>query len=195
MRFPDCSPLISLFLLVIAIPAAGQDSLPRITQFSEEEASIQLDGLVEEAVWQQLPYIDGMKIIQPDTLEDAPYETHIRFFYTQRGLYFGIVNFQPQGTQVARMTNRDFRLQRDGIEVLIDASGEGLFGYRIRLNLGDTMTDMSILPERQMNLPWNGAWNGRTQIIDEGWSAEFFVPWDMMPLPLVEGTRRARSGV
>ena len=31
---------------------------------------------------------------------------------------------------------------------------------------------------------------GAPRIIDEGWSAEFFVPWDMMPLPRVEGTRR-----
>ena len=190
MRTPDTSPLIFLIALACASSAAAQDSLPRITQLSEEEASIQLDGFVDEAVWQDLPVIDGMKIIDPDTLEDAPYDTHIRFFYTQRGLYFGIINFQPEGTTVARMTNRDFRLQRDGIEVLIDASGEGLFGYRIRLNLGDTMTDMSILPERQTTLQWNGAWNGRTQVIDEGWSAEFYVPWDMMPLPRVEGTRR-----
>ena len=190
MRLPSSFPLIGLLLLCSATSASAQDSLPRIVQFTEQEANIQLDGFVDEPVWQELPYIDGMKIIDPDTLEDAPYETRVRFFYTQQGLYFGIINFQPQGTLVARMTNRDFRLQRDGIEVLIDASGEGLFGYRIRLNLGDTMTDMSILPERQMTLPWNGAWNGRTQVIEEGWSAEFFVPWDMMPLPRVEGTRR-----
>jgi hypothetical protein len=190
LRFTSVIRSLTCFLLTCAFPALAQDSLPRVAQFSEEEVSIQLDGFVDEAVWQQLPFIDGMKIIDPDTLQDAPYETRIRFFYTQRGLYFGIINFQPEETLVARMTNRDFRLQRDGIEVLIDASGTGLFGYRIRLNLGDTMTDMSILPERQMNLPWNGAWNGRTQVIDEGWSAEFFVPWDMMPLPRAEGTRR-----
>ena len=160
MRFPSVFRHIAYFLLACALPAAGQDAFPRITQFTEEQANIQLDGFIDEPVWQQLPFIDGMKIIDPDTLQDAPYETRIRFFYTPRGLYFGIVNLQPEGTLVARMTNRDFRLQRDGIEVLIDASGTGLFGYRIRLNLGDTMTDMSILPERQMNLPWNGAWNG-----------------------------------
>ena len=34
-----------------------------------------------------------------------------------------------------------------------------------------------------MNLQWDGAWDGRTQVVEEGWSAEFFVPWSMMPLP------------
>ena len=174
---------LAFCVLTLFSPAALTQPLPQLIRFSEEQAGIQLDGFVDEAIWQELPVVDGMKIIEPDTLEDAPYETHARFFYTERGMYFGIINFQPPESLVARMTNRDFRLPRDGIEVLIDASGEGLFGYRIRLNLGDTMTDMSVLPERQMNLQWDGAWDGRTQVIDAGWSAEFFVPWSMMPLP------------
>ena len=49
--------------------------------------------------------------------------------------------------------------------------------------LGDSMTDGSVLPERQVNLQWDGAWDGRTQVVEEGWSAEFFVPWSMMQLP------------
>ncbi|MDD9891785.1 MAG: DUF5916 domain-containing protein, partial [Gammaproteobacteria bacterium] len=178
------------FLLLLGPGANAQAPLPQITRVDEAAASIELDGFLNESVWVDLPVIDGMKIIEPDTLEDAPYKTDIRFFYTEQGMYFGIVNHQPPGSLVARMTNRDFRLPRDGIEVLIDASGDGLYGYRIRLNLGDTMTDMSVLPERQMNLQWDGSWDGRTQPIEEGWSAEFYVPWSMMPLPQVEGARR-----
>ena len=188
---PKVLPISLAFCLLslLSLPVLAQP-LPQITLIEEDSAGIQLDGFVDEPVWQDLPSIDGMQIIEPDTLVDAPYQTDIRFFYTQRGMYFGIVNHQPPGSLVARMTNRDTRLPRDGIEVLIDASGEGLYGYRIRLNLGDTMTDMSVLPERQQNLQWDGSWDGRTQAIDEGWSAEFFVPWSMMPLPQVEGTRR-----
>jgi len=49
---------------------------------------------------------------------------------------------------------------------------------------------MSVLAERQMNFQWDGAWAAYTQIIEEGWSAEFFVPWSMMPLPKVENERK-----
>jgi hypothetical protein len=131
-----------------------------------------------------------MRIVEPDTLEEAPFRTDIRFFYTERGMYFGIVNHQPADSLVARMTDRDSSLSRDFIGVTIDASGDGLYGYGIGLALGDSMLDLSILPERQLNFQWDGSWDGRTQVIDEGWSAEFFVPWSMMPLPQVEGVRR-----
>ena len=52
------------------------------------------------------------------------------------------------------------------------------------------MFDFSLLPERRFNLQWDGSWDGRTQVVEEGWSAEFFVPWSMMPLPQVEGDRK-----
>ena len=52
------------------------------------------------------------------------------------------------------------------------------------------MGDGSILPERQVNLQWDGAWDGRTQVVEDGWSAEFFAPWSMMPLPKSDETRQ-----
>ena len=42
----------------------------------------------------------------------------------------------------------------------------------------------------RFNLQWDGAWDGRTQVVEEGWSAEFFIPWSIMPLPQAEGDRK-----
>ncbi|MAP47804.1 MAG: hypothetical protein CMP87_09310, partial [Gammaproteobacteria bacterium] len=185
------SVYISAFLLL-----AGEvfsQSLPRIIQFQEAEVDIRLDGFIDEPVWQRIPAIDGMQSTDPDTLEDAEYKTDIRFFYTQRGLYFGIVNHQPAETIISRLTARDtspFDMVVDAIGVVIDASGDGRYGYGMRLGLGDSQTDISILPERQINAQWDGAWDGRTQVIEEGWSAEFFMPWSVMPLPQTDGDRR-----
>ena len=89
-KFLPISLLASLSVEVLA------QQLPRITQFAEAEVQIVLDGLVDETVWQRVPVVDGMKIVEPDTLEDAPYRTDIRFFYTDSGLYFGIVNHHPR---------------------------------------------------------------------------------------------------
>ena len=188
--------LITKFLLLLTALQCVQvyaQQLPRITQFEENEVNITLDGFVNEPVWQGVSIIDGMKRMDPDTLEDAPYKTDIRFFYTERGLYFGIINHQPAETVVSRLAPRDttpFDFISDSIRVYVDASGEGRYGYGFGLNLGDAMSDISILPERQVNLQWDGAWDGRTQIVEEGWSAEFFIPWSIMPLPQAEGDRK-----
>lgn len=172
-----------LCLFIFSPFVFAQSDLPQLIQVDHSDADITLDGFIDEAVWQDLPVIDGMKVIDPDTLEDAPYETHIRFFYTERGIYVSAMNFQPKETLLPRMTSRDQFLPRDGFVVTIDASGEGLYGYFLRLNLGGTLTDATVLAERQFNRQWNGSWDGRTQELENGWSAEMYIPWSMMALP------------
>ena len=68
------------FIAALFCLQASAQQLPRVTQFEEDEVNISLDGLVDESVWQSIPAIDGMKRMDPDTLEDAPYKTDIRFF-------------------------------------------------------------------------------------------------------------------
>ena len=79
--------ILALIAALVCFQASAQQ-LPRITQLEEAEINISLDGFIDETVWQRITVIDGMKKMDPDTLEDAPYKTDIRFFYTERGLYF-----------------------------------------------------------------------------------------------------------
>ena len=177
-------------LLLLTIAGAAMAQMPRLARVEESEANIELDGFVDEPVWEGIPAIDGMRVINPDTLAEAPYETHVRMFYTERGIYVSAINYQPPGTLVARMTSRDTRLDRDGFVVGLDTSGEGLYGYFLRLNLGDSMTDATLLPERQMNMQWDGSWTGATQALEDGWSIEYFIPWSMVALPQAGDTRQ-----
>jgi len=62
--------------------AVAFSQIPQITRVAESVANIKLDGYIDEAVWNDLPIIDSMRVINPDTLAETPYETHIRFFYT-----------------------------------------------------------------------------------------------------------------
>ncbi|MEX0618079.1 MAG: DUF5916 domain-containing protein [Pseudohongiellaceae bacterium] len=175
---------------VVSTAAFAQQTFPQLTRIEEADAGITLDGFLDETVWMDIPAIDGMRLIDPDTLAEASLETRTRIFYTESGIYVGVMNFQDPDTLIARMTSRDTQLDRDGFVVAIDSSGDGLYGYFLRINLGDSMTDGTILPERQINMQWDGSWNGRTQALDDGWSAEYFIPWAMMALPQASETRR-----
>lgn len=185
----SCALCLLVSMMAAAQEANAQGLLPQVTRISESDNDFRLDGDLDEAVWTDLPIIDGMQVIDPDTLADAPYETHVRMFYTERGVYIGVMNYQPEGSLVARMTSRDTRLARDGFVVSIDPSGQGLYGYFIRLNLGESFTDGTILPERQLNMQWDGSWNGRTTELENGWSAELYIPWSMMALPQAPDVR------
>tara|TARA_R110001592_G_scaffold281984_2_gene549614 strand:+ start:3922 stop:6309 length:2388 start_codon:yes stop_codon:yes gene_type:complete len=191
------SPLLkgSVFLslslsLAHGLVAQENDSVQTLTRIPQNEAQITLDGVLDEPAWQRVPIIDDMRVIQPDTLVPASLETHTKIFYNSRGLYVGVMNYQDPATLVARMSSRDSGVQRDGFVLSVDPSGEGLYGYFLRINLGGTFSDGTILPERQINRQWDGPWDAVTREVEEGWVAEYFIPWSMMSLPQSGETRR-----
>lgn len=156
-----------------------------------DNVGINLDGQLTDAVWAQVPAQSGMWIVEPETLAQAPYDTEMKVFYTDDGIYIAVDMEQPADTLVRRITARDNReVSRDRVSITLDTSGEGQYGYWVSLALGDNQLDGTILPERQYNSQWDGAWYGATNENANGWSAEFYIPWGQLAMPGREGRRQ-----
>lgn len=156
-----------------------------------DDAGIKIDGDLSESVWEQLPAYDEFVVIEPDTLAETNYATRVRFFYDESGIYVGIDMDQPAETLIARLSGRDRReINRDSINLTLDTSGEGRYGYWFGINLGDTLMDGTFLPERQFSSDWDGAWRGASHVTDYGWSGEFHIPWGTVAMPRTAEQRR-----
>jgi len=142
-----------------------------------------LDGRLDEDWWEELPAYDNMRVISPDTLAQTRYATDVRLFYTDKGIYIGVYMEQPAETLLARLSSRDEFLNRDSFGITLDTSGEGLYGYWFTVNLGGSLMDGKVAPERQFSREWDGPWAARTAELSNGWSTELFLPWSMMTMP------------
>jgi hypothetical protein len=160
-----------------------------VRSYPDDAVTITVDGHIDEAVWREIPYHDNMIVSIPGTGEPGHYPTEMRMFATARGLYVGAIGRQPVATLVPRMSPRDDFIDRDTFGVTLDTTGEGLFAYWFIVGLGGSLMDGKVLPERNYQRDWDGPWLGASAVRDDGWSAEFFLPWSMMNLPEVEGTR------
>lgn len=151
---------------------------------------IRIDGVLDEPVWQTLPAYDEFVVIEPDTLADTSHPTLVRLAYDDRGLYVSADMRQPVDTLIARLSSRDQRgLNRDSVSLTLDTSGEGRYGFWFGINLGDSLMDGTVLPERQFSNDWDGPWRGRSHQTDTGWTAEFFIPWSTVSMPTAGGIR------
>lgn len=163
----------------------------RLDKFSHEQADIDIDGRLDEPAWQAVQPHSNLRVIVPDTLATPTYETRIRLFYTERGVYVSFDMDQPSETLIRRYTPRDGRDEsRDFVSFTLDTSGGGRYGYWMSLALGDSQGDGTVLPERQFQRDWDGAWYGSTAVTETGWSAEYFVPWSQMAMPSAGEVRR-----
>ena len=167
----------------------GEGPIINLPYFSENDIHIDLDGRLDEAIWGQVPGHDDMLVIDPDTLRTPRYETRAHYLYTNKGMYIGVQMEQPPDTLIARLSSRDSFINRDSFGITLDTSGEGLYGYWFVVNLGGSVMDGTVLPERQFQNEWDGPWRRATAELPDGWSAEMFLPWSMMAMPQSTGPR------
>lgn len=186
MPVPCCCLVVTLVWLCSFGSALANPDVARVT---EAQADIKIDGRLEEAVWSTLTGFDGMKVVYPDTLETTRYATISKFFYTEKGIYVGVWCEIPRSLQVARLSARDGYGKRDSVGIGIDSSGNGLYGYYFSVSLGGSISDATILPERELTREWDGPWYAKTSAEEEGWFAEIFLPWSMFALPDSEADR------
>ena len=181
-----------LFAGVGSVNAIQVEVAPgQVLQINPSDAAIALDGQLNESIWTELDHYDEFVVIEPDTLIKPSHRTRVRLFYNDRGLFVGVEAEQPTTTLVARLSSRDNRqIKRDNIGLVLDTSGEGRYGYWFAVNLGDTLMDGTLLPEKQFSSDWDGAWEGASSTTSSGWSAELFIPWGIMSMPKQSGERR-----
>jgi hypothetical protein len=159
----------------------GGDEPVTILRFADTD--IRIDGEMNEAVWGQVPGFDQFVVVEPDTLGEPRFRTIAKIFYSDEGLYVGMINHQPADTLLPRLTSRDKYINRDGVLLTLDTSGEGLYGLWFGVNLGGTLIDGTVLPERNYSSQWDGPWRGDSHVTEDGYTTEMFLPWSMMSMP------------
>ena len=172
----------------LILQAAGGAGAPIDVPYFEH-VDISVDGRLDEAVWSQVPGYDAMLVIEPETLIRPKYRTISRFVYTSEGLYVAAFMEQPPETLISRLSSRDKYINRDSYGLTLDTSGEGLYGYWFVVNLGGSLMDGKVAPERILSEQWDGPWRGESARLPNGWSAEFFLPWSMMAMPAASTAR------
>lgn len=188
-------PMPELSILGTPLNPAGATAATsaalRIPKLAEDAADVRLDGRLDDAVWRTIPAYDHMTVTQPDLGRRGAHRTHTFIFYTERGLYVGAWNEQPPETLLARQSGRDAFGSGDYFQVMVDSSGTGQYGYWFIVNLGGSLADGTLLPERRFRHDWDGPWRGEAAKLADGWSVEMFLPWSMMNMPEAsDGSRR-----
>lgn len=178
-------------VIVALAETAATDEPLRIPRLDASEVDIRLDGSLDESVWASLPAYDNMTVTQPDLGIPGRFRTETYLFYTERGLYVGAYCEQPPETFLSRLTSRDSFGTADAYQIMVDSSGNGLYGYWFMTKLGDSVADGILLPESNFQNNWDGPWRSATRKLENGWSVEVFLPWAMMNMPRsTNGVRR-----
>lgn len=147
------------------------------------EEPIKLDGLLDEAAWQQAGVGSGFTQREPSPGQPATEDTEIRVVYTDNALYIGIRALASEPNAVlAEEMQRDGALFRDdSVLVLLDTFNDNRNAYFFEVNPNGAFTDALVTDEgRDFNVQWDAVWRAVGQRTPEGWSAEMEIPFSTL---------------
>jgi hypothetical protein len=111
----------------------------------------------------------------------APSEaTEVRILYDADQLYIGVHCFDREpGNIIGTQMGRDADLGPDDrVELVIDTFHDQRNAFYFKMNPVGAKVDGLISNNGQdVNLPWNGIWEGKASIDDQGWSVELAIPF------------------
>ncbi len=154
-----------IYLLTVIIP------------FSAIANDIELDGKLNESLWQNATVYNDFYQVEPATLEVNQNKVEAKVFSTDQGIYVGITNFQTSDERKKQYNLQDAFIQADANTVVIDFAGDGSGAYLFSLGLGGGIKDAVLTPQLTTDYDWDGAWQYGIYEAENYWSSEIYIPW------------------
>jgi Domain of unknown function (DUF5916)/Carbohydrate family 9 binding domain-like len=154
--------------------------LDRIVHALRIDEPIVIDGRLSEPAWQRAQPATHFVQWNPSPGKPASYDTDARFLYDSQNLYVGVRCFDPEPDKITVSgLEREFNSGiQDGIGLFFDSMHDGQTGFYFATNpVGAHHDFQSSADDAYRNNDWEGVWDVRVTIDEQGWIAEFIVPF------------------
>lgn len=171
---------LALILLLLSNALWAQVSLPNQLVALKVDRAPKVDGILDDECWIRAERIANFTQRELNEGEPASEKTEVAAVYTSSVLYFGVWCYDKEPDKiVAKEMKRDFRhWSEDNFEIIIDTYHDQRNGYLFIINPNGAREDVLITDEgRNENRAWNGVWDVAVKVTDEGWFAEFEIPF------------------
>jgi len=137
-----------------------------------------IDGLLDDEVWQHAPASGDFLQKEPNEGEPATEKTTVQIVYDDEALYFGVMCYDSEPDKiVARLARRDGWVESDHISIDIDAHHDHQTANWFMINAAGMKGDGQVYNDTCKDGSWNGIWEAKAAINDQGWSAEYRIPY------------------
>ncbi|MBA3889251.1 MAG: carbohydrate binding family 9 domain-containing protein [Gemmatimonadaceae bacterium] len=169
----------------------GQLTVPAI----RVDTTIEVDGRLDEPVWQRAALLTGFSLYAPTDDRPAPDSTEVLIWYSADAMYVGIRAFEPHGEVRATLAERDRLSGDDNVEIHFDTFDErrralvfivnplGIQADGTKSEGGGFIPGSNVAPG-QTDLSADFRWQSRGHVTPWGYEVEVRIPFSSMRYPV-----------
>ena len=164
----------------LVTPVSGTPEHPRLAPRARAVrllGGIELDGRLDEVIWQSAPAVTDFIQREPNEAELATQRTEVRFAYSGTHLYVGARMYDELGRSgvVSRLGRRDSHLQSDRLTVTFDTFHDHISQTMFSINPAGVRGDVIGHDDS-----WDPVWRARAHVDSLGWTAELEIPFSQL---------------
>ena len=138
-----------------------------------------IDGTLNDDVWKRASVINELYQREPNPGDAVSEKTEFYFLYDHNNMYVGVHCYDDPKGITAKELARDVSLgDDDRVQVIFDTYLDGRSGYWFQIgprgSIGDALVNEN---GKDFNKSWDGLWDGKARITDDGWEGELIIPY------------------
>ena len=177
-------PLHFLFLLFLsAVFSSVQAKEPQITINKTDKAPV-IDGVLDDETWMDAALVTGFYQLDPVGGANPSEATEAWLAYDSDMLYVGarLYDRNPEAIVARQMREDEEMLNDDVFTIAIDSMLDRKNAFLFTINALGTKGDARIENNSIIRLEWDGIWYGAASRDEQGWIAEFAIPFKTLSL-------------
>ncbi len=144
-------------------------------------ASPKLDGVLDDDIWKTAPLHEGFMQQDPDEGEPSTERTTFQIVYDDEAIYFAVMCYDKEPDKIfSRLVRRDNYVTSDRLDVVLDPHYSRQNAFWFTVYPSGSVTDGVISGRGWWDNTWNGVWEVKTKIHENGWAAEYKIPYHVL---------------
>lgn len=174
-----------IFVVLLANNASAQEKNLAALKIN---TPIKIDGILDEAVWQQAAIADSFIVNFPTFGVPAKQNTQVRVLYSDQAVYIGAYLLDDPKLMRKQLTARDgeSRQDVDYFSVFFDTYNDNQNGYQFLVTARNVQSDGRLVANKvsQFGLPtdytWDAVWESKVTMQKDGWIVEMKIPYSAL---------------
>ena len=177
MKFINLT-LLSMLAVFTAVGQSEPFAKKKYRTQKLRSGSVKLDGIPTEPEWDAVEWGGGDFIgFQPFEGKEPTYQTKFKILHDDKFLYVAFRAYDAEPDSIIQRMSRRDEFPGDWVEINIDSYHDLRSAFSFTISASGVRGDEFISNNgNNWDSSWNPIWNAKTNIDEEGWTAEVRIP-------------------
>ncbi len=151
---------------------------PSVQAYALGDERIDVDGVLDDPAWEKAEAAWGFRKWDPARGEPSSEETVFKVAYDNEAIYFAVACYEQDASNIrGQLCRRDHLSDSDIVSIYLDTYHDHTTGFNFRVNARGVKGDRFVYSDGPSDRDWNAVWEVETSQDENGWYAEFRIPF------------------